>query len=270
MLKTYGLIMNYSDIKHLIPAKAGSVRADHNKCLPTKNTLQITVGIDGRGFAYCFRCSQSLRFNLGVQLEQSAVIKTAVGELRPEHNADLWPIEAHMWFMKAGVSVDTMLAAGWRYVPHWSRQQLFTMAPRLCMQLYDAYGKPAGVSARRIHDYDTKAKSLKLGSQTAFIVSDFKDNKLVLVEDELSWTKLYGLGISSACLQGTSLPDDVKKYIQKNKPRTFLFLDNDSKTVSDKTNRMFKELSLYTTARVVYARKGCKNHTNEELEELLK
>lgn len=265
--------LQYSDISQINPKYSGTYRVDHRLCLPTRNTIQISVSADGTLFAYCHRCNATISGSLGYTTKQRPQVATQPGQLYPDLDPSLWPSDVQMFYEQYDILPTTLQAIGWMYVPHYSTHtnqynKPWTMAPRLFLPLLTSDKYSAGYMARNVHDYDKQSKVTMLSTGPPWLVSDFRDNKVVLVEDAMSFSKCYQARISAACLFGTTLPQNILEYTLRSRKHIIIFLDNDSVIVKQKQNKINDALGLITSTRIVYSDRDPKQIDEEELHRL--
>jgi hypothetical protein len=220
-------------------------------------------GVDVHNRLFCHACHLDFpgnRKNL-VTIENSKVPLQL-----PKRNDESLPIKCVEWLDKYEVYNDSN---NFLIDIFYSKEY-----KRLCFPLYNEYDN---IVACWMRDFDTnlypynmkKVKWLFVGdkSELWLLKPKYKlGHSLVLVEDIISALKIQQIN-DVICLGGTSLPNEVFTILNNYK-EIILFLDGDMAGLKA-AQKIRNQLKLFIPVKIIYAKKDPKDHTYEELEDLL-
>lgn len=180
--------------------------------------------------AYCHRCSDSgfewhPQESLQQRLDRLAKVAAVEQQLRQSpalpgpynKEPNSWPLDARVWFYKAGLSNDEIVRLG----AYWNER-----AQRVVLPVRDRHGRTVFWQARNPFA-DGRPKYLSPDVERQHIVAEFgQGGSLVLTEDFLSAYKV-GRVTEAWALLGVKIPDPILARIVCSGKPVIVWLDPD-------------------------------------------
>jgi hypothetical protein len=233
----------------------------HCKLGKGNDRLYITRTPDGRSLlAFCHHCGGKGVYHFAGWVSTRAVAKplpTASGVCLPYDATPELPLAAEHWLKSYDIQP-----------PDWNRHGIVysKWKGRLILPNY-RNGKLLSYAARSLDG--SKPKYLTVGSTRIGKLVERGSSRLALVEDFLSAIKC-GHHCDSYALGGVHLSDEAFDLILKNNYTHYsVFLDNDNRKVRLQQLKLFTRLQPHGIVEVVKADRDPKEHTHEELEDIL-
>lgn len=130
-------------------------------------------------------------------------------------------------------------------------------------------GRLVKYQTRRVHASDTKPKYLTYGKSPYTFIAHKDSGSCVIVEDMYSAIICNRL-MGSVALLGTSMSDDTFDEIIGLYDRFYVFLDDDNPEVVANAHKITARLKYFRPVKHVMSDRDPKDHTMEELVDILK
>jgi hypothetical protein len=224
--------------------------------------MKVTRNTDGTVSAKCYRCGRwgkwrpqyhRARQLIGSGVESKEAIKKLV-TLPSDLTLDIneWSVQARVWVLRYITEEEQRL-----YNIRYSKEKDYLVLPidkdNFSVRLFniDNFKYISNYVNSNIYKYN------------------YKDNKIVIVEDLLSFIKVSRY-YSCLCIFGTTLTQAHINRIIEDHSDFVIFLDNDNLTVQTKQREMRNRLELFGKCRIIKHDKDPKACTELELKELIK
>ena len=172
-----------------------------------------------------------------------------------------WSSKGRVWVTRYGITEREIKRYSIGYSEWWQR---------VVLPVYND-GELYGYQLRRLYDGDERPKYITRANKRNLFWHSFKTkDTLVIVEDILSGIKCARIQDSLALLT-VSISSDIIDWVVKNKyKRFFIFLDNDNRQVKQAQIALKNRLSLLGEVKIIHADRDPKEHSEKELEDLLR
>lgn len=298
----------YEDFVPYAPETPGEqVNIHHCRSGKHNDRLYIRRTEDGAVVCYCHHCGGSGYFNssCGHSLRDREITRQSRGVRGNTEQQDFrlpndfttntteWHPHSRAWVRRYGVTSDECKRNSIGFSHRLGGVVLPVFAEKGGLVAYQLRPVVQGTggqvpdgeddSRRRTYPkYISRRKNGRPGGVDIFVARDGGDSGtgvpdspscVVVTEDVLSAVKVSRVeGVVGVAIMGSSLKEEQAVKIARIAPNVAVFLDNDNQQVKDNQKKAARLLEPLVSGevRVVKADKDPKEHSNQELEELLK